>query len=787
MSEILDFIEALTGDPNSPVQWQVYHDSDKSDTGKILAKTWYANYHDSAEFLNQRQLQGCGVYVTVNQTDGTDRRVSNITGVRACFIDGDNQSLPSRWAVDPDLVVSRSDTQWHAYWLVSPDTDFTTWQEAQYKIAIYYGVKDRLHDLPRVMRAPGFKHQKNPTCPETYKLIYRNPEPTRKTLTELIQQHPLTPQQQQEFDGWASSPKQKKRDLPDVIDDSDKSRGVAVVRLSHITPEQGDYNNTLYRAANICKDEGLPIESTVAILTDWWINTWPIPVEPKTIETVCANSYKYGNNPVGANTTAGKFAAAPPLVHQVGSPEDLRAVVDGLETSDVKYAKNHTVNARVFLQTSEREYLTVNQETYVYEGTHWRRLEPNELETHVLDAMIESRPNADNVSSTCKLIRLLTTNNSIRKSPSWIIPNINNPKPNNFIAFKNGLLDINTDQWYDHTPTLFYTHCLKYDYDPQATYTGWLEYLRAEVFNDDESLIQVLQEWMGYMLVQNYDFQRIAIFLGAPRSGKGTVSGVIRHLVGSHNVIAPTLARLVSDATLDMMQDKPVAIVGDAHKVPYGKRDEVLETLKSISGCDPVTFNRKYIAAATCKFPTRFTLCANKMPEFLDSSGAMAGRLLVIPFRNSYLGREDPKRLEKLLSEAPGILNWSLIGLRRLQQRGKFTTSEDSEEIMQVLREELSPVSAFINDCIKITGNRDDFVEETDCYNIYRQWCSINDVSPLKSRAFKSDFSSTSYQIRRVRLSPDEQNHRPRVFNGVRITQDFQNVTPGNFAPGSAA
>jgi len=775
-----EFIQRLTGDADDSVHWQLYHDSDKSDSGKKLARSFYSTYDNALPKLQQAQTKGCGVYVTINETDGSGRTSKNIVSARACFIDGDNQDLPDNgsWGIYPHIIVARNARYWHAYWLIEESTDFETWQRLQYSLALYYGVKDRLHDLPRVMRAPGFNHLKNPQSPEEYKIIYNNPA-ARCTLSDVAAAHVLSGNQQQELDSWLTAPKLRKNG-EDIINDDDQSIAKFIQRISSISPEEGDYNNALYIASNYGRDYGLSPEVIIKQITKWWETSWPVPVEPATIKTVVENAYKYGLNNVGAETTAGKFKSAPPLTEQVGSEEDLRVVAEGVAMSDIKYGKNHTINARVFIQSHSeinRHYITVQEESYIFEGTHWRKLEPKELGQHVLMAMLDARPNMDTVNQTASAVKLLTTNYTINKTPSWI----NNPgkNPKNFIAFKNGILDVTHNEWMEHTHELYYTHCLDYDYQHNANCSNWINYLNNEVFNGDKQLIAVLQEWFGYQLVQSYEFQKIAVLVGAPRAGKGTVCGVIRHMAGAHNVGAPSLSGLAKDAKLASLQDKAIAVIGDAHKVSFNKRDEVLETLKMISGGDPITIDRKHISAITIKFPTRFTLCANKMPEFLDSSGALAGRLILIPFRNSYLGKEDPKRLEKLLVEAPGILNWALQGLRRLQSNGKFTESADSVEMMETLQEDLSPIKAFMIDCLTVTADPGDIIPVTALYNTYKRWCAVNDRNPMKSQSFRGDLLSCSYAIRHTRKSID--GGKPRVFTGVRVDNNFENIMPGKF------
>jgi len=54
----------------------------------------------------------------------------------------------------------------------------------------------------------------------------------------------------------------------------------------------------------------------------------------------------------------------------------------------------------------------------------------------------------------------------------------------------------------------------------------------------------------------------------------------------------------------------------------------------------------------------------------------MVGRLIVLMLTQSFYGREDPSLTARLLTELPGILNWSLHGYRRLRQRGYRNNTE---------------------------------------------------------------------------------------------------------------
>ena len=90
----------------------------------------------------------------------TCRNAVNVVAVRAVFVDLDGSPIASVLeALHPDIVVESSPGRWHGYWLTNdcPLGDFRTRQQ---QIAAKFAGDPKVIDLPRVMRLPGFFHQK---------------------------------------------------------------------------------------------------------------------------------------------------------------------------------------------------------------------------------------------------------------------------------------------------------------------------------------------------------------------------------------------------------------------------------------------------------------------------------------------------------------------------------------------------------------------------------------------------------------------------------------------------
>jgi len=105
-------------------------------------------------YLNQ---QGSGVFVTVNETDLKGRKKENIIRVRAVWFEddsGDHLSPPS----EPSFSVESSPGKYHHYFLLSEATPEEFHELESGMVAL--GSDPNAKDISRVLRLPGFYHQK---------------------------------------------------------------------------------------------------------------------------------------------------------------------------------------------------------------------------------------------------------------------------------------------------------------------------------------------------------------------------------------------------------------------------------------------------------------------------------------------------------------------------------------------------------------------------------------------------------------------------------------------------
>lgn len=134
-------------------------DQTRKDPG--LTRQLIGTFEQHTAELARLNQAGAGVFVTVNATDGAGRKTENVTGVRAVFVDLDGAPLAPVLACEPEphLIVETSPRRYHAYWLVD-DGVLDEFPAVQTALAARFGGDAAVKDLPRVMRLPGFYHQK---------------------------------------------------------------------------------------------------------------------------------------------------------------------------------------------------------------------------------------------------------------------------------------------------------------------------------------------------------------------------------------------------------------------------------------------------------------------------------------------------------------------------------------------------------------------------------------------------------------------------------------------------
>ena len=346
----------------------------------------------------------------------------------------------------------------------------------------------------------------------------------------------------------------------------------------------------------------------------------------------------------------------------------------------------------------------------------------------------------------------------------------------NFINLENGLLDLSTFTLMPHSKIFASLVQLPFDYDPEAECPRFQEFLR-QVFREDEELITLVQEIMGYCLSPSIEAQKFFIFYSDGSSGKSVLCSILQHLAGGDkNVSSVTLSNLNQKFQRAELYGKLLNISTENEVSKFNT-----EALKSITSGDPIQIEHKFQKPFTTRLTAKLLFAMNSLPEPKDKTFAFYRRLVLVPFKTKFVDnpregtnemKRNPKIEEGLLEELPGILSWCIEGLKRLVANNyQFTRSQEAEKLMLEYRKDISPVFSFIEECIE-AQDRERTVTQ-DLFKAYDCWCVKN---VIKGHISKREFLRSLREGLKEFNIPFTEPHsgKSRYFEGICLTRQAQ-------------
>ncbi|UOR12185.1 DNA primase family protein [Halobacillus amylolyticus] len=342
----------------------------------------------------------------------------------------------------------------------------------------------------------------------------------------------------------------------------------------------------------------------------------------------------------------------------------------------------------------------------------------NRLNKLIQDLLIDY----SNMSRKREVVDWLRTENDISFNEGKKI----NPD-DGLINVKNGLIDLNTGQLTPHTDKRISTIQLPVKYDPNANDPIIDEFIKSVVPADTVNLVY---EMIGYALTMNTKGQKAFMLHGSGANGKSVMIDMISHLVGESNISNISLQDLdenrfkvagIKDKlinTFDDLPDKPLKQNGNFKASVTGGRIEA-----EFKGKDSF----KLIPFA------KHIYSANAIPRSYDNTDAYFRRWIIIPFPNTFKGKDrDENLLHKLTTDEAlsTLLNKALEGIQRLVSNGfRFSENQSTKEMLNQYIQQSDNIVSFIDECCQLGNDNKGKpmkVTTTKLYDAYKEYCSIN-------------------------------------------------------------
>ena len=328
------------------------------------------------------------------------------------------------------------------------------------------------------------------------------------------------------------------------------------------------------------------------------------------------------------------------------------------------------------------------------------------------------------------------------------------------VCLQNGILNLETMQLEPHTPDVVFFNKLPISFVSTANCPLIQKFLREVLPTNDDIL--TIQELFGYCLYKEYLIHKAFMFVGGGSNGKSTLIKILKHFLGKENCAAVPLHQIEGDkfavASLfgklaNMFADLPAKALKDS------------SLFKMLTGEDNIPAEKKFKDKFFFQNYAKMIFSANQIPKTPDESDAFFRRWIILQFPNQFTGGNDDKKLIYRLTtdaEMSGLLNYAIAGLRRLLERGDFTSARSIEEMRELYMRQSDSVMSFIMDCLEISIM--DHIGKKELYSRYTEYCREKIYPIVPENTFHQELH------RKIRV----EDYRPAVKDPV--TNNFIRV-----------
>lgn len=322
----------------------------------------------------------------------------------------------------------------------------------------------------------------------------------------------------------------------------------------------------------------------------------------------------------------------------------------------------------------------------------------------------------------------------------WMAPRQMEEITTPYIALNDVLVNMDTFEFEPFDRDRVAIHHIDCDSDklnmPIPKFTAFLQTtLVTDDIKTDQELLTLVQEMFGYYLLNNLHAQVVFFLVGQGANGKSVMLHILEQMIGTHFVSA------MSIQTLTLNQFATSGLIGKKVNICNEEESKYLRSdkFKALISGDLIQAERKYEGQFTFRPRTKYIFASNQMPTFDGINHGIRRRMMIVPFKRIFKPEEQRKTLvAELTTEVPGILQWALIGAKRLvKQNYQFSKSLAAAQSAEEFENYTSSAIMFFRE--GYVHDIDGFMDNEDIYKEYQDWCSRTGKRPLSMTHFNRD------------------------------------------------
>lgn len=305
----------------------------------------------------------------------------------------------------------------------------------------------------------------------------------------------------------------------------------------------------------------------------------------------------------------------------------------------------------------------------------------------------------------------------------------------NWIAFRNGLLNIYDETFVPFSHEHVITNKIDWDYNPNA-YDELTDKTLDRISCNDPQIRMLLEEMVGYTMFRRNELGKAFILTGTGSNGKSTFLNMLKTMLGKRNVSVLDLKKL-NDRFSTVMLFGKLANIGDDISEEFVT--DTADFKKIVTG-ETIDAEQKGQPKFEFEPYVKLLFSANNIPRIGKGrdSHATLRRLIIVPF-NAKFSSKDPDYVpfigDKLQTQESieYFIQLGIKALKRVLIDRKFTESEQVQRELEEFEENNNPILGFFKDT-----DKDEIENEptNQVYQKYQEYCLANSLQPLSNGEF---------------------------------------------------
>jgi P4 family phage/plasmid primase-like protien len=321
--------------------------------------------------------------------------------------------------------------------------------------------------------------------------------------------------------------------------------------------------------------------------------------------------------------------------------------------------------------------------------------------------------------------------------------NIPKEAPENWIQFKNKVVDIETMEESEARPEYFLTNPIPHSLGTTDE-TPIIDGLLKE-WGDGYSL--TLKQIIAFCCIRDYPLHRIFLLIGAGSNGKGTYLRLLNEFLGIDNIASTEMDLLISNQFHITKLHKKLCCQMSETNFQALKNTSML---KRLSGGDLIGFEYKNKLPFNDYNYAKIIIATNSLPVTHDKTDGFYRRWVIVDFKKQFTEKTDPL-INLPESEYEGLARWCCNAIKGILANREFDKEGTIADRKERYESRSNPLQAFlIENYDKILNEK---VSASDFYDHLSAWLQSRGHRALTYQTVRNIMKEEGYEYNKQRLS----------------------------------